>query len=115
MVDMQALQRMAIGFCAVVVSIAFIVILTTSIGSQADTLGSHAIGVSGNVGCTLGGNSWNATNCSTAVGMLVGNGTAQVGSLITTWGTIIVLGIVIVAIFVGIIAALQYLTNRRGR
>lgn len=86
MVDMQALQRMAIGFGTVVLAVAFIVVLLGQLGNTS--------GIS---------------NDATAI---IGNGTAQVGSLVTTWGTIIVLGIVIVAIFVGIIAALQYLANR---
>lgn len=89
MVDMKALQSMAIGFGTVVLSVAFIVVLLGQLGGTAG-LSNDAL-------------------------IVIGNGTVQVGSLVTTWGTIIVLGIVIVAIFVGIIASLQYLANRQER
>jgi len=96
MVDMRGLQAGVIGLVATVVTVVIGAVIMDNLGQQDAVTGN-----SGLVG----------TN-TTDVNNIITNGTDIVGQVITTWGTIILLGLVVVFIFAGILAALNFLTNR---
>lgn len=96
MVDINALLTGSVGVGAAF----FAVILVVIMFSEMQNSNIAVIRVSDN---------------RSAVAEVLGNSTSALGSIVTTWGTIIILGIVILSVFIAILAGLMFLVRRSGR
>ncbi len=88
MVDMQGLTKGVVGFGVAIVSVVMLVILLDQLG-QTPNIGNDAVAIAQ-------------------------NGTDLLGSIITTWGDIALLGLVVVTIFAGMLAALFFIARQGG-
>jgi len=88
MVDMNGLQKGAIGLVSVIVTIVLGTVLADQLGQTAG-LGNDAVAAAQ-------------------------NGTSLLGSILSDWGSIIVLGMIVIFVFVGILSALTFLASRGG-
>ncbi len=98
MVDMQGLTKGVVGFGIAIVSVVIIAIILGQMGTM-----SFATQLDAN------------NNSATLVDNVIGNGTDVIGSVITTWGDIALLGLVVVTIFAGMLAALFFIARQGGR
>lgn len=89
MVDTSALLSGVVGVGAAFLAVTFLVIMYDQLG--------------------------NTPGLSNDALLVTGNATSALGSIATTWGTIIILGIVILSVFIAILAGLMFLVRRGGR
>ena len=89
MVDMKGLQGGVVALAAIVITVVLGVVVVDQLG-QTQGIGNQAV-------------------------IVAQNGTDILGQVITTWGTIILLGLVVVFIFVGMLLALNLLNRTSNR
>jgi len=97
MVDMNGLQKGAVGLVAVITTIVLGAVILDRMAA-ADTIAAIA-----------------ADNSTTPALAVAQNGTQLITSILGDWGSIIVLGMIVIFVFVGILSALTFLAARGGQ